>query len=72
MNKTIKGLHDFCLWQRFRLILNKTKADSFLKKITAELTEELMLKVFQSFLKKKKAKYNTTRCYYTEQIFKKE
>lgn len=54
MNKSIEGLHSFWLQHRFRLILNKSKTDSFLKKITAELMEELALEVLQSFEKKKK------------------
>lgn len=53
MNKPIEGLHSFWLQNRFRLILNKPKTDPFLEKITAELTEELVLEVFQSFEKKK-------------------
>lgn len=56
MNKPIEGLHNFWLKHRLRLILNKSKSDSFSKKITAELTEELALQVLQSFLKKKKSK----------------
>lgn len=54
MNKSIEGLHNFWLQHRFRLILNKSKTYSFLKKITAELTEELVLEVLQSFGGKKK------------------
>lgn len=56
MNKSIEGLHNFWLQNRFRLTLNKSKTDSFLKKITAELMEELALEVFQSFGGKKKKK----------------
>lgn len=49
MNKSIESLHNFWLQHRFRLILNKSKTYSFLKKLTAELTEELVLEVLQSF-----------------------
>lgn len=37
-------------------MLNKSKADSFSKKITAKLTEEVVLEVLQSFQKKKTKK----------------
>lgn len=53
MNKSTEDLHNFCLRHRFRLTLNKSKADSFSKKITAELTEEFVTEK-QSVLKKKK------------------
>lgn len=55
MNKSIEGLQYFWLQHRFRLIWNKSKGDSFSKKRTTELRDDLVLvlsKLFEKKLKK--------------------